>query len=176
MACANRLEAPGAEPAHPYLSALLSCLETQIRDIDAAIDALIQDQDDLRRADATLQSIGGVGKRTAAALLALMPELGRIGRRQAAALAGLAPHPDQSAKADRYRRTRGGRPEVKRVLFMAALAAARHDPTLKATYKRLRDAGKKPIVAITAIMRRILVIANARLRDANAARAALQSN
>lgn len=166
VACANRLGAPGAEPVRPYLATLLECLDAQIKAIDAAVQALVQAQDELRRADKVLRGIGGVGPKTATALLALMPELGRIGRRQAAALAGLAPHPNQSGATDAYRRTRGGRPEIKRVLFMAALSAARRDPNLSACYKRLLANGKKPIVALTAIMRKIIVIANARLRDA----------
>lgn len=94
-----------------------------------------------------------------------MPELGTLGRKQAAALAGLAPHPRQSGDADRYRRTRGGRPEIKRALFMAALSASRHDTALSAFYKRLRENGKRPLVALTAVMRKMIVIANARLRD-----------
>ena len=97
-----------------------------------------------------------------------MPELGSLDRRKAAALAGLAPHPQQSGDTEGYRRTRGGRPEVKRVLFMAALSARKHNPNLKAFYERLVQAGKKPLVAITAIMRKLVVIANAKLRTANA--------
>jgi transposase len=114
-----------------------------------------------------LVAIPGVGQKTAAALIALMPELGSLSRRQAVALAGLAPHPNQSGQTDAYRRTRGGRPEVKRVLFMAAISAAKHNPTLSAFYKRL-SAGKKPLVAILAIMRKLVVIANAKLTTANA--------
>jgi transposase len=77
---------------------------------------------------------------------------------------GLAPHPKQSGQAEGYRRTRGGRPEVKRVLFMAALAARKHNPSLKAFFEHLVQAGKKPLVAITAIMRKLVVIANAKLK------------
>ena len=94
-----------------------------------------------------------------------MPELGSLDRRKAAALAGLAPHPKQSGDTEGYRRTRGGRPEVKRVLFMAALSARKHNPNLKAFYERL-VAGKKPLVAITAIMRKLVVLANAKLKSA----------
>ncbi|MGN6820586.1 MAG: transposase, partial [Sphingomonas sp.] len=79
---------------------------------------------------------------------------------------GLAPHPRQSGSNDAYRRTRGGRPEIKQALFMAALAAARHNPTLRHFYQRLKSNGKKPIVARIAVMRKIIVIANARIRDA----------
>ena len=116
----------------------------------------------------TLVAIEGMGAKTATALIALMPELGSLARRQAAALAGLRPDPRQSGELDAYRRTRGGRPEVKRVLFMAALSARKHNPTLKAFFERLVLAGKKPLVAITAIMRKLVVIANAKLKAANA--------
>lgn len=167
-ACTNRLAAPGAEPVRTRLQALHDCLDAQIRGLDADIAAAIRAATDLARAERVLRSIAGLGPTTAAALLALMPELGRVGRRQAAALAGLAPHPNQSGASDAYRRTRGGRPEVKKVLFMAALAAARHNAVLRAAYKRLIANGKKPIVAIIALMRRLIVIANARLRDASA--------
>lgn len=164
-ACINRLAAPGAELVRAYLEPLRLCLAEQIKALDAEIAATLRSVKTLERTNQALRSIGGVGPTTAAALIALMPELGQLGRRQAAALAGLAPHPNQSGATDAYRRTRGGRPEIKRAIFMAALAAARHDPTLSQAYKRLIAAGKKPIVAITAIMRRIIVIANARVRD-----------
>ncbi len=167
QACTDRLEAPGAEPSEVYLTPLLTCLETQIEAIDREIDAVIAQHVPLRQAAKVLTSMTGVGFTTAAALLALMPELGHLGRRQVAALAGLAPHPRQSGATDAYRRTKGGRPEIKRILFMAALSAARHHQTLRITYQRLIANGKSKLVALTAIMRKLVVIANAKLRDAN---------
>ena len=119
----------------------------------------------MRAAAAVLRSIAGIGATTAAALLGLMPELGACNRKQAAALAGLAPHPRQSGTSDAYRAVRGGRPEVKRVLFMAALSATKHNDRLRDAYRRLRNNGKKPMVALIAVMRKIIVIANAKLRD-----------
>lgn len=166
QACSNRLQAPGAEPVEPYLTKLQDCLDAQIAAIDREIDRVIDAYAPLRRAAKVLTGIAGVGDKTAAALLALMPELGRLDRRQIAALAGLAPHPVQSGKTDAYRRTRGGRPEVKRVLFMAAMSAARHNDTLRAVYDRLIANGKSKLLALTAIMRKIIVIANARLKEA----------
>jgi transposase len=139
VAYRNRLQAPGMAPIEPRLRRILAALDAEI---------------------------AGIGPATAAQLTALMPELGTLGRRQAAALAGLAPHPRQSGTKDAYRRTRGGRPEVKHALFMAALAATRHNPTLRNFYQRLKSNGKKPIVALIAVMRKIIVIANARIRDA----------
>ena len=168
LAYANRRAAPAAEPVHPYLQALVESFDAQINAIEADIKTLCAACEPIAKAVNVLVAIPGVGQKTAAALIALMPELGSLPRRQAAALAGLAPHPNQSGQTDAYRRTRGGRPEVKRVLFMAAISAAKHNPTLSAFYKRLLSAGKKPLVAITAIMRKLVVIANAKLRTANA--------
>jgi len=168
LAYANRRAAPGAEPAHARLDALLESFDAQIKAVDADINASIAQCEPVARAVKTLVAIKGVGQKTAAALIALMPELGSLARRQAAALAGLAPHPKQSGGTEAYRRTRGGRPEVKRVLFMAALSARKHNPNLKAFFERLVQAGKKPLVAITAIMRKLVVIANAKLKTANA--------
>jgi transposase len=165
LAYTNRLGAPGAHTVQPYLKPLLDYLSALIKAIDAAIDALIRAHKPFARAAKVLRKIAGIGPATAAALIALMPELGRLNRRKAAALAGLAPHPRQSGATDAYRRTKGGRPEVKRILFMAALSAAKHNTDLRAFYKKLIANGKKPLVALTAVMRKLVVICNARLRE-----------
>jgi transposase len=164
LAYANRGAAPGAELAQAHIEAIVASFDAQIKAIDGDIDALIAQCEPIARARDILLAIQGVGAKTAAALIALMPELGTLTRRRAAALAGLAPHPRQSGQADAYRRTRGGRPEIKRVLFMAALSARKHNPTLREFYQRLVQAGKKPIVAVTAIMRKLVIIANAKLK------------
>jgi transposase len=164
-ACRNRIQAPGTAAVADRHRRILQALSDEIKGLDADIEALIIACDTLARSVAVLRSIPGIGPSTAAQLIALMPELGTMERRQAAALAGLAPHPKQSGASDAYRRTRGGRPEIKQALFMAALAAVRHNPDLRSFYNRLCDAGKKPIVALTAAMRKLIVIANARLRD-----------
>lgn len=165
LACRNRLSAPGAAAVKPYLSKLLACLDKQIAAIARDIAALVRAHKTLQQATTAIRGIVGIGATTAAALLALMPELGTLNRREAAALSGLAPHPRQSGSTDAYRRTRGGRPEVRRVLFMAAMVAAKHDPTLRAFYQRLLANGKKPLVALTAIMRKLVVLCNAVLRQ-----------
>jgi transposase len=164
-AWSNRTKAPGAQPVIGRLTRILAALNNEIAGIEADIEALIAASQPLARSVRTLRTIGGVGHTTACCLIAFMPELGTLDRCKAAALAGLAPHPRQSGLADRYRRTRGGRPEIKQILFMAALSAARHDPALSAFYKRLCSNGKKPLVALTAVKRKMIVIANARLRD-----------
>ena len=136
--------------------------------IDRGIQALIQSHAPQKKATSALRSIGGFGPVVTAGPIGLMPELGHTGRREIAALAGLAPHPNQSGKADGYRRTRGGRDAVRPLLFMAALVGARSNPNLKTVYQRLIAHQKKPIVAITALMRKLIVIANAVVRDATA--------
>jgi transposase len=167
VAWANRLKAPGADEAKAYMITVLTCIKSQIIAIEAAIAALIKATAPLRQSEQVLSAIPGIGTKTAATLLALMPELGTLDRRQTAALAGLAPHPKQSGTTSGYRRTKGGRPQVKKALFMAALSASKTHPQLKQTYQRLITAGKKPMVALTAIMRKLIVIANAKLRDAS---------
>ena len=166
-ASSNRLKAPGGTQAKPYFTALVACLDEQIAAIDRHIARLIAEDANLAQAAQVLGSVPGIGAKTAPVLLALMPELGACSGKQAASLAGLAPHPRQSGANDAYRRVRGGRPEVKRALFMAAMAAATRSKAMKDVYQRLIDKGKKPLVAIIAIMRKMIVIANARIRDAN---------
>lgn len=161
----NRLKAPGAQTVAEYLNAVIACLQHQIHAIDAEIQALIARCEALARTSQLLQTIPSIGAITAAELSALMPELGTLNRKQAAALAGLAPHPKDSGLSHGYRRTKGGRPQIKRTLFMAALSASRHHPTLKPFAQRLHNAGKKPIVTQTAVMRKLVVIANAKIRD-----------
>lgn len=162
-AWSNRRKAPGAITTH--IDPICQTLDQQIRAIEAAIEKLLSNRAQLQQAIVTLRTIKGIGPTIAPALIALMPELGTLGPKQATALAGLAPHPNQSGKQDGYRRVRGGRPELKRILFTAAMTAARYDPSLSIFYQRLINSGKKRIVAIVAVMRKIIVIANARLRD-----------
>ena len=161
----NRLKAPGATAAAPRIRAMLKAIQIQIAAIERDIAATIKASQSLTKTLDTLSTIKGIGATTAATLLALMPELGTLDRRQAAALAGLAPHPKQSGATNAYRRTKGGRPNVKKAIFMAAMSASKYNPQLKPTYQRLINAGKKPIVALTAIMRKLIVIANAKIKD-----------
>lgn len=169
----NRLGAPGGKLAAPYLKKLIACLERLIQRIEADIQTLLNDCEDLARCRRVLTEIKGIGPTTAATLIALMPELGTLTRREAAALAGLAPHPNQSGLTEGYRRTRGGRKEIKQALFLPALTAGRYHPTLRTFHDRLIQDGKKPIVAATAVMRRLIVIANAKIRDEFAIKAKL---
>jgi transposase len=118
-----------------------------------------------REKDDLLQSIKGIGPVASRTLLATLPELGTVTNKEAAALAGLAPYDDDSGQRRGVRHVRGGRAEVRAVLYMAALAAVRHNPVLGAFHDRLRQRGKKTKVILTAVARKLVVVANAVLRS-----------
>lgn len=161
----NRLKAPGMVELNDHIQLSISFLERQIKEIEQRIEALVETYSLLQRRIEICRSLQGVGPVTAFSLMALMPELGILSRRQAAALAGVAPHPNESGQFKGYRRQRGGRPAIRQILFMAALAASRAKGPLKDFYNRLVSQGKKKIVALGALSRKIIIILNARLRD-----------
>ena len=94
-----------------------------------------------------------------------MPELGSLNHKQVASLAGLAPHANESGMFKGQRRVKGGRSEVRTALFMAAMAARNSNSRFKIFYEKLVASGKKPMVALTALMRKLIVVANARLKE-----------
>ena len=118
-----------------------------------------------RETDQRLQSVPGVGPITALVLIAELPELGQFPNKQLVALCGLAPHARDSGKWHGKRTTRGGRARVRTALYMAALVATKHNPVIKTFYLRLLRAGKEKKVALTACMRKLLVILNAMFRN-----------
>jgi transposase len=140
-------------------------IASQLAAIDAELVALCAADDDLRARLAILESIPGIGQASALALLIERPELGRLGQPQAASLAGLAPVARDSGRFQGKRSIRGGRAGLRRALYMPALVAARFTPDLKAKDQALLQAGKPPKLAITVIMRKLLLLANALLRD-----------
>ena len=161
----NRLAGPTSGVAKASFKAVIKTLEREVEKIEARIKKCIAEDEDLKAKDELLKSIKGIGEKTSHAILALMPEIGNLDRKQAAALAGLAPYARDSGKYRGYRSVKGGRTALRRALFLAALSAARFNTELKAFYQRLRANGKKPIVAITATARKLIIIANARTRD-----------
>ncbi len=164
-AARNRQAAARLALIKRQLTQRLKQIDRQIQAIDTAIEQQIRNDASQRRRREILISIPGISKTTAATLLAEMPELGCLEAKQVASLAGLAPATRQSGKWHGKARIRGGRATLRQALYMPALVAARFNPDLKAVYKRLRDAGKPAKVAITAIMRKLLVTANAILRE-----------
>jgi transposase len=162
----NRSKAPGAKNLAASFKAMLATVTRQIKAVEAAIAALVARNPSLKRRTAICTAMNGIGPVTAASLIALMPELGALQRRQAAALAGTAPHPNESSTFKGQRRIRGGRPEIRSILFMPALRAAAGKGEFAPFYKRLTTNGKPTMTAIAAVMRKIIVTLNARIRDA----------
>lgn len=146
---------------------LQKLLEKQIDQCDQAITALIAADADLARKTKRLEAIPGVGPVVAATVLAEMPELGKLNPQTAAALAGVAPYNCDSGQLKGRRHISGGRGIVRCALYMATLSAVRHDRILKAFYARLLTAGKKPLVAMTACMRKLMVLMNHLLKNEN---------
>ena len=145
--------------------ACVALFEQQKKEIDMELVALISAHKPSADTAAVLYSVKGVGPVLVATLLADLPELGKIERRRLAALVGVAPFNDDSGKRSGSRHIAGGRSSVRNVLYMAALSAKKHCPPLREFYDRLVAAGKKPKVAIVAVMRRLLGILNALVRD-----------
>lgn len=144
---------------------LCRTLEKQIEQCDAAIACLIATNAQLAHKASRLKAIPGVGPVVAATVLAEMPELGTLNRQTAAALAGVAPYNRDSGAQSGIRRINGGRAAVRCALYMATLSAIRHDRILKEFYLRLRAAGKKPLVAMTACMRKLVILMSHLLKN-----------
>lgn len=161
----NRLAHPEYADLKASLTAVLQTLAQQLDAVQQQIDALIASTEALQRKAAALQALPGIGPVIARQLLAFLPELGHLDRRQIASLAGVAPHPKDSGKRSGYRSAQGGRPLIRRALFLAALAARNAKGPLRDYFNTLIANGKKKMVAIGALMRKLIVIANATLRD-----------
>ena len=160
----NRASGPDRSILRQNSKLVIVALDKAIAQVDRELEQL-QSHELLKEKHQTLKHIAGIGDKVALTLLAHMPELGSISNKQVASLAGVAPHPQQSGQSNGYRRTCGGRSHIKPMLFIAAMTASRSKSELGKFYKRLTAVGKKPIVALVAVMRKIIVIANAKIRD-----------
>jgi transposase len=144
---------------------LLAVLQQELSEIEQELDQDIRGTPAWRERDELLRSVPGIGNVVARTLVADLPELGRLDRKQIAALVGVAPLNRDSGTMRGKRTTWGGRAKVRCALYMAALVASRHNPVLKAFYQRLVSAGKPKKLALTALMRKLLTILNAMVRD-----------
>jgi transposase len=135
-------------------------LERQIAKVEKMIDDHFDQHPDLKMKAERLQQITGVGPVLSATILAYVPELGQLESNQLSALIGVAPHPKDSGRHRGPRHIRGGRPQVRHVLYMAATCAARTNPILKAFYQRLRANGKPAKVCLVAVMRKLVCLMN----------------
>ena len=111
------------------------------------------------------EQIKGIGSITTATLMAMLPELGRLNHKRLASLVGIAPHPRESGETKFKSRCFGGRSAVRKALYMATVVAVRFEPLIRDFYQRLLSKGKPYKVAVTACMRKLLTILNARMRD-----------
>jgi transposase len=161
--CINQLEHLKDKALRREIEKRRNAFALQIAAIDRNLASLIGQHDDWQELERRLRTVPGVGPVLARTLIALLPELGTLSRRSVACLAGVAPFDDESGKRTGERHIKGGRAAVREVLYMAALAAMRHNPKIAAFAKRL--SGKKPKVVIVACMRKLLVSLNAMLRD-----------
>ena len=147
------------------IARMLKALEKELSSLDTDIGDAVRGSPAWRAKEDLLASVPGVGPAIAHTLIAELPELGRLDRKEIAALAGLAPFTRQSGQWRGKSFIGGGRTSVRAALFMGALVAKRHNPTLKTFFDRLCAAGKPKMVALIAVARKLLTILNAILRD-----------
>lgn len=146
----------------PSIEAMIEAIRKQLDDVEAQMVGHVQAH--YAELDKLLRSASGIGPVASATLIAELPELGRLNRREIAALVGVAPMANDSGNSRGRRRVQGGRFEIRRVLYMATLTAARHNPAIKLFYNRLLGAGKLPKVALVACMRKLLTTLNAMVK------------
>lgn len=159
----NRLKAPDNAPVvTKSIQTLLKVYAREIEKLENHIEEMILTDEELKAKYKMLLEQKGVGKKVAFILLGLLPELGYLNRRQMAALCGVAPFAKDSGTLSSYRRTQSGRPDVKKALFIAALVAIKYDEKYKFTYEQLLERTKPKMVAITAIMRKMITCLNAK--------------
>lgn len=147
------------------IDAHIAYLEKQIKALEDRMDRFVETSDAFRAKNEILQSIPGVGPQVSRTLLAYLPELGQGSRQQISGLVGLAPYNDDSGKESHTRHVRGGRGKVRRGLYQAAVVAIRHCPEMKEFYIRLKSRGKASKLALIAVARKLLVLANAMVRS-----------
>ena len=148
-------------PMQNQLQEHIDWLQAAVASLNKAIDEFIQDHHVWKEKDKLMRSVPGIGPVTASILLAQLPELGMLSRQKIASLVGVAPLSKDSGRKRGKRRVFGGRALVRSTLYMATLSATRYNPIIREFYLRLIDRGKEAKVALTACMRKLLVILNA---------------
>ena len=143
----------------------IAFLKDEKKRLEEQIEQFLKEQKDWQEQREILSSAPGVGKVTSATLLADLPELGKMDRKKIAALVGVAPMNYDSGRKRGYRKTKGGRTDVRSVLYMSTLVATRYNPVIQSQYQQLLKRGKVKKVALTACMRKFLTILNAMVRD-----------
>lgn len=160
-----RLEHQQTSFCKKQINGHIKYMEKQVVSIEKEIDLILANDAIMQQKIDIASSVPGVGKTTAVALIAGLPELGKIEGRHIASLVGVAPFTRESGMQRGIARTSAGRQQVRQALFMAAMAAATHNKQLKMFFKRLTGKGKRGMVAMIAVMRKLIVIINAMIRD-----------
>lgn len=164
MLVAEKQRLSQARPAvRPSIKAMVVAIESQVEEIDRELKTMVKTS--YTALDGLLQSVKGVGPGFSAAIIAELPEIGHLNRCQIASLVGVAPFASDSGKTKGKRQIAGGRSQLRRALYMAALSATRYNPVIRCFYQRLVTAGKPKKVALVACMRKLLTILNAMVRD-----------
>jgi transposase len=157
----NRGEHSTPEVVQKMQARLLKKIAVEVAKLEAAIAAMIKATPHFAELAEIIESVPGLGEITSAGLIAAMPELGQVSNNIAAALLGVAPYDDDSGRRQGQRHIKGGRRKIRNIFYMACVGAAtQHNPVLKAFYRRLIAKGKEPKVALTACMRKLIVILN----------------
>ena len=142
----------------------INFLQSQLKDVEKKIQTVIEENEELSFLQNALMKEKGIGAITSAALIAELPELGHTSHGEIAALVGVAPYNNESGSLKGSRHIREGRQSVRKALYMATISAIKSHALIKPFYKRLRENGKRPKVAIVACMRKLLIILNAVLK------------
>jgi transposase len=157
----NRGEHSTPEVVQKMQARLLKKIAVEVAKLEAAIAAMVEATPHFAELAEIIESVPGLGEITSAGLIAAMPELGQVSNNIAAALLGVAPYDDDSGRRQGQRHIKGGRRKIRNIFYMACVGAAtQHNPVLKAFYRRLVAKGKEPKVALTACMRKLIVILN----------------
>ena len=161
----NRLQQARDPRVKKSIQKAIDFFQEQLADIDDHLGTLIAADPNLQLAVKRMDSVPGIGPDTAIQLVVACPELGKLNRQQIASLVGLPPFNRDSGNTTGPRSIRGGRASVRTTLYMPTLAAIRFNPVLKTFYQRLIANGKKRMVAVVAVMRKLLIILNSLLRE-----------
>ena len=161
----NRVKRTSSDDVKDSLNEHIKFIEKQIKELDEQIKSSIDSNPTWRQKDKLLQSVPGIGFKTSSTLLALMPELGQINRQQIAGLLGVAPMNRDSGAYRGKRMIIGGRRFPRNAIYMSVIVAINHNPQIRAYYLRLRKNGKSAKVALTACMRKLVIMLNSILKS-----------
>lgn len=160
----NRFKAPDNQAIKKSIEKMIKILNKQKETLEQQIQQEIDKDEQIKAKQQVIMAQKGIGQKTSMILLALLPELGRLNRREIAALSGTAPYSNDSGTIHARRKTRTGRKQVKRTLFICALVAIKYDKKIKAFYEKLISKAKAKMVAIIACMRKLITLLNARCK------------